>query len=848
MYNLYKFPFLYNTAWMKLKKSNTSTSDFTSEHLFKMVFDQQPQFMAVLSPDGRVQEVNRLVLNRQGAKREDYIGKLFWESPAWKGMPEWEKIWKARFKQAASQRTPIITEDIYNIDGSIFYADATTTGLYLADDGPLIGYIVQATDTTERRLIENKNLEIHDRLNFVLEQSKTGSWDLNIIDHTSYRSPQHDQIFGYERQLPEWTYEMFLEHIVPEDRAEIDQKFQQSIKDKSDWDFECRILRKDGEIRWIWGSGSHRLNAKGQIKSMAGIVQDITKRKQFEADKLHYAAELKSLFQALPDIYFQLKSDGTILDVQAQNQRQLYMEPCSFIGKKMQEVLPPDVSQLFQTKLDEIERFQTMQIFTYALTIQGELKYFDARLNQMSIDNKLVCVIRDVTEIKRSEKELYHLAHHDALTGLPNRLLLNEHLDHAIKRAKRSKSIVAVIFFDLDNFKIINDSFGHIIGDLLLKEAAQRLQSCVREEDSVSRISGDEFILLLEDIDHTDDLIVVIKKLLDTFQKEFVLTDHTVSVTASIGISLYPQDGQNSTELLRNADAAMYRAKNNGRNTYQFYREDMTNSALEHIFFKTSLHQAIERSEFHLNFQPQIRLKDNAIIGLEVLIRWTHPSAGNIPPGKFIPFAEESNLIIQIGDWVLLEACSQAKTWLDQGIEFGRIAVNVAGPQIKRGKLVDTVKAVLVETGLPPNHLELEVTESYIMQEADRAVEQLNELKNLGITLSIDDFGTGYSSLSYLKKLPIHKLKIDRSFIRDIPSDTDDMAISKAVIALGASLGLTVIAEGVETQEQVDFLTHAGCNEVQGFLYSQPVDKNAIESFLLGKRDLPVLPTNKDHP
>lgn len=824
--------FLNNTAVMTSKKSGPKTSIDCPEQLFKMVFDQQHQFLAILSPECRVLEINQLALTMQDAERKDSIGHLFWDIPPWNKLPEWAATWQQRFQQAASQRTPIITEDVYRIADATHYADTATTALYSSESGPLIGYIVQATDITERRLAENRDLEIQARLNFVLEQSRTGNWDLNLTDKTAYRSPQHDQIFGYSTLLPEWTYETFLEHVLPEDRADIDSKFQQSIKDKTDWDFECRIKRKDGEIRWIWGSGSYQLDVSGEITKMAGIVQDITKRKQFEADNQHYAAELNSLFQALPDIYFQISSDGTILDVHAHNLHDLYQEPSHFLGKTMQEVLPPKIGLLFQNKLTEIARTHVMQVFTYALTIKGELRYFDARLNQMSIDNKLVCVVRDVTDIKRSEKELYHLAHHDALTGLPNRLLLNDYINQAIKRAKRQSSSIAVVFFDLDNFKMINDSFGHTIGDLLLKETASRLLSCVREQDSVSRISGDEFILLLEDISHPDNLISLINKLLHTFQKEFLLAKHTMSVTASIGISLYPQDGQNSTELLRNADTAMYRAKNNGRNTYQFYEEDMTNSALEHIFFKTSLQQAIDRDEFYLNYQPQVRIKDNAIIGLEVLIRWNHPTKGNIPPGKFIPFAEESNLIIEIGEWVLRTACTQAKRWLDSGIEFGRIAVNVAGPQIKRGKLVDTIKTILSETGLPARFLEIEVTESYVMQDADRAIEQLNEMKALGITLAIDDFGTGYSSLSYLKKLPIHKLKIDGSFIRDIPTDTDDMAISNAVIALGASLGLTVIAEGVETNEQADFLKQAGCDEIQGYLYSRPIDTDAIELYL----------------
>lgn len=315
-----------------------------------------------------------------------------------------EKIWKQRLLQAASQRTPVKTEDTYHVNGSLRYAEAATTALYQSDNGPLVGYIIQATDVTERHLAEKQKEITQKRLNFVLEQSHTGSWELNLLENSAYRSPQHDQIFGYDKPLSHWNYEVFLEHVLPEDRQEVDQKFKYSIKSKTDWDFECRIKRKDGEIRWIWGSGSHQLDSFDEISSMVGIVQDITKRKQFEADKLHYAAELKSLFQALPDIYFQLKSDGTILSVQAYNQRQLYMEPKSFLGKKMQDILPPELGALFQDKLLQLERTQTMQIFTYTLEIAGELRHFDARLNQMSIEYELVCVVRDVTEMKKRKK------------------------------------------------------------------------------------------------------------------------------------------------------------------------------------------------------------------------------------------------------------------------------------------------------------------------------------------------------------------------------------------------------------------------------------------------------------
>ena len=388
------------------------------ELLFKLVFNQQFQFMAILSPEGLVLEVNDLVLKMQGVTKEDYVGKFIWESPAWRDLPEWKDILQQRLHQASSQRTTVVTEDVYQIqDGSIRYADATTTALFEPDDGLLIGYVVQASDTTERRLAEKQIHENENRLNFVLEHSNVGSWELDLIDHASIRTLKHDQIFGYDSFLPEWTYDMFLEHVLPDDRSEVESKFQESMNNKTNWSFDCRIRRKDGEIRWISVSGGHVPGEKGQIKTMAGIVQDITERKQNESIKLQYTAELKSLFQALPDLYFRMMPDGTILDFHTQYIDELYTKPDDFLGKRMQDVLPPDVGKLFQSKLDDMLLSSEMITFDYELTMSNEIKYFDARLNRIPINDQLVCVIRDVSEIKNSEEKFFHLAHHDALTG-----------------------------------------------------------------------------------------------------------------------------------------------------------------------------------------------------------------------------------------------------------------------------------------------------------------------------------------------------------------------------------------------------------------------------------------------
>lgn len=439
-----------------------------------------------------------------------------------------------------------------------------------------------------------------------------------------------------------------------------------------------------------------------------------------------------------------------------------------------------------------------------------------------------VGVFSDISQIKHSQKQLDHLAHHDALTDLPNRLLLSERLEQAIRHAERHGTQLALIFLDLDHFKHINDSLGHSAGDQLLQAVATNLVQVVREDDTVSRLGGDEFVLLLEDIGKPESAAIAAQKLMAAFARPFILVNQEVRVTASLGISLYPRDGEDPDTLLRNADAAMYRAKEQGRDNYQFYTEELTRNAFERVLLENSLRLALEQDELRLVFQPQLNLQNKQIIGVEALLRWQHPQLGLVPPARFIPIAEECGLIHPIGDWVLHSACRQAREWLDRNIDIGRMAINIAGPQLQRGRLADRVRNALAETGLPASRLELEITEGFIMQQARSAVDQLHELRELGVTLAIDDFGTGYSSLSYLKALPIHKLKIDRSFIHDIPDDPNDMAIANAVIALGKALQLAVIAEGVESEEQAAFLQRAGCGEAQGYLFGRPMEAQAL--------------------
>jgi diguanylate cyclase (GGDEF)-like protein/PAS domain S-box-containing protein len=431
--------------------------------------------------------------------------------------------------------------------------------------------------------------------------------------------------------------------------------------------------------------------------------------------------------------------------------------------------------------------------------------------------------IQDITERKQRERQLFWLANYDPLTELPNRTLFRDRLEHAIAQAERSGRLVALMFLDLDRFKTINDSLGHQIGDRLLKLAAARIRDCVREGDTVARFGGDEFVLVLEGLTHTDVAAAIAQKLVDTLAKPFHVDEHALFTTASVGISLYSLDDTDIDSLIKHADSAMYRAKAQGGNGYQYYTSDMKAFAMRRLDIENSLHAALERDELELHYQPQLDVLANRLTGVEALLRWRHPERGMIPPLEFIPVAEETGLIGALGEWVLRTACRQARQWQNDGLPAMRMSVNLSSRQFRNQDLPHTVAAILKETGLAPECLELEITESLLIEDMDNAVRTLDGLKRLGVKVSIDDFGTGYSSLSYLSRLPVNSLKIDRSFVADATSCHDAAAIAEAVIALSHTLRLSVVAEGVETHDQFAFLRERGCETIQGYLLSPPL-------------------------
>lgn len=452
--------------------------------------------------------------------------------------------------------------------------------------------------------------------------------------------------------------------------------------------------------------------------------------------------------------------------------------------------------------------------------------------NRMGATIGAVLVFHNVSEKRDMLRQMAHQAYHDSLTGLPNRVLFNDRLSLAMAQAHRNHEMLAVMFLDLDRFKQVNDMMGHAKGDALLKHVAGKLLRCLRDTDTVARLGGDEFAILLPRFSHLEDIAKTAQKIISCLDHAWKIDEQEFHITASLGIALYPSDGDDPETLLKHADTAMYRAKDRGRNNYQLYTPAMNTRITERLKMENDLRHALQRGEFRVFYQPQVNFKTGKVVGIEALVRWQHPERGLIPPAEFIPMAEETGLIVPMGEWVLLQACTANMAWQKQGFTPTKVSVNISACQFGQRNLTGTVARILKTTGLEPKWLELEITESALMKDVDSAIKILNDLTNMGVNISIDDFGTGYSSLAYLKRFPIHTLKIDRSFIKDVATDAGDAAIVSTVISMAQNLNLKVIAEGVETEEQLSFLEQRQCNEVQGFLFSRPVPPEDLEELL----------------
>lgn len=604
-------------------------------------------------------------------------------------------------------------------------------------------------------------------------------------------------------------------------RSGQDEYFTATVRDIT----EAKVLQQS-----LW-MNNDELESRVEQRTIELVEANIQLKEHIKKHNgIHDALEvsrqrLKTIITNAPVILFAVDENGVFSLSEGKGLARLGLKPGGLVGRSAFELFEhiPQFDEDFQKVLRGEEVSPLLEINDLVFEC-----WFSVVREENGEVSGIIGVATDITERKRAEKRLVQLANYDSLTGLPNRTLFRDRLAHAVAQANRKNRLVALLFLDLDRFKMINDSLGHLAGDKLLQAVSGRLLANAREEDTVARLGGDEFTVILEDITNTEDATIVARKILEVMGKPFYLDGHEVFVTTSIGIAIFPLDGQGLDGLLKNADTAMYRAKEQGRNNYQFYTADMNAKAVEHLIMESSLRHALDRDEFVLHFQPQIDLHSREITGMEVLLRWNHPELGLLYPNQFMLLAEETGLIISIGEWVLNKACAQAALWQSQGLPPMRIAVNLSALQFRENNLVATVADALDLAGLDPQHLELEITESFLMDNVDSAIAKLRALSNLGVHLAIDDFGTGYSSLSYLKKFPLNTLKIDQSFVRDISTDPDDAAIAEAIIALAQTLNLRVMAEGVETEEQINFLRTRGCDQAQGFLISHPVPAQDI--------------------
>jgi diguanylate cyclase (GGDEF)-like protein/PAS domain S-box-containing protein len=700
---------------------------------------------------------------------------------------------------------------------------------------PQPALLIVMEDTTERDSMIEMTQSYDNRVRAILNNIAEGI--ITIDEHGSIESfnPAAEKLFGYKAgeivgrnvsQLMPSPYQDMHDHYLQQYAASHKQRcLGRGFR-------EVEGLHRNGTSFPIDLSISElKLPEKNMF---IGIIRDASQRKHDEAEM----AKLSLAIEQTADTIMITDKQGFIEYVNCGFENTTGYQRSNVLGKRP-SILKSGLqdSDFYQGLWQQVEEGRVFQNVFINRKKNGDLYYEEKTITPLRNQNgditHYISTGKDITDRMRTQKRLHFLAHHDALTALPNRMLLMERIEHAISHCKRSRKPLALLFLDLDRFKKINDTLGHNTGDKLLRQLSTRLKLNLRQDDTVARLSGDEFAILLQDIEDIDSVLPIISKIKQQLCEPFRIESRELFISASIGVAVCPHDGDDPDTLLKNADTAMYAAKANGRGSFSFYTADMNAMASMHLQMENELRYALQRNQFELEFQPQFSLDETmSIAGAEVLVRWQHPELGLLGPGKFIPLLEDTGLIQPVGKWIIHTACAQLRAWHDANFMLPRIAINIAPHQLGSPDFIDAIFSALEEFQLPPHCLELEITESSLMQDENRAVEILNTLNHKGIHIAMDDFGTGYSSLSYLQRLPVNTLKIDRSFISQIPHVNSDSILTRTIIAMGRSLNLRIVAEGVEADEQLEYLRSLGCDAVQGFLLGRPMRAAELQNSL----------------
>jgi diguanylate cyclase (GGDEF)-like protein/PAS domain S-box-containing protein len=702
-------------------------------------------------------------------------------------------------------------------------------------EGGCTGFVELIEDLSTLLGMETALQESEERFKVLAEAAPIGIFEVSAEGLNTYSNPAWVQMTGLSMEESLGTG--WAAAIPAEDRQGVEGSWQETKRQEVPWRKEHRLLHRNGEMRWVQAAAVPVHNSKGELLRYVGTIVDLTARKQ-AMEKLAASEErFRSIYEKSAVGMKLVARDGCILDANPAF--------CSFVGRSMDELKSARVQSLFHpedlAETDQVldsfcghgpgETFERRYLHKDGTIVWGEVTGVWIP-GGAEVEGFGVCLVQDITRKKEAQARLEYLAYHDEQTGLPNQRLLKDRLAHAIAKSKRSYAQVGVLLIGLDRFSKIIGTFDHETGNLVLCEIANRLKEVVRQADTLARFGDTEFVILLEDVGKLKTTRVVAQNILQKIAEPITVQGHSFLITASLGIGLFPDDGGDAEQLLRSASAAMNRAKQQGGDLLEYFIPELNVRTRELLSLGAELRQALNNEEFLLHFQPQVALQTREVVGFEALVRWQHPERGLVPPADFIPLAEETGVIVPLGEWILRRACLQNMAWQRAGLALKRMAVNISPRQFRRVDLPGLVRRVLEETGHPPEFLELEITESMVMDDVDRAIEVMKEIAGMGVHLAIDDFGSGYSSLHYLKRFPVERLKVDRSFVKDVMTDANDAAIASAVVALAKTMNLDVVAEGIETEEQLAFFLARGCSFGQGYLFSKPLVARQAGEFL----------------